>query len=204
MVTADGVHNPVPRDVVPASEGDLVPVRDDRRWTRRNVLRWMIYGGWGVFALAGALPALAIKTLQEQKKAVAAGDKLVFAAGTSAGQALNAGTIPEGQTVQAFPDGKSDNQNNLIQLVKLPGVAANGGLVAYSAICTHLGCAVLPQLNAQGNINCPCHGSVFNPANGAAVVSGPAPRPLPNLPLQVGADGAITAAGAFSGPVGVS
>ena len=204
MITADGVHNPVPRDVVTTSGGDLIPARNDRRFTRRNVLRWMIYGGWGVFALAGALPALAIKTLQEQKKAVAAGDKLVFASGASAGQALNASAIPEGQVVQVFPEGKSDNQNNLIQLVKLSGVTANAGLVAYSAICTHLGCAVLPQLNAQGNIACPCHGSVFDPAKGAAVVGGPAPRPLPNLPLQVGADGVVAAGGVFSGPVGVS
>ncbi len=204
MVTANGLHNPVPRDVVPTSGGDLIPERDDRRWTRRNILRLMIYGGWGVFALAGALPALAIKTLQEQKKAVAAGDRLVFATGANAGQTLNASSIPEGQTVQAFPEGKSDNQNNLIQLVKLPGVAANGGLVAYSAICTHLGCAVLPQLNGQGNMGCPCHGSVFNPANGAAVIGGPAPRPLPSLPIAVSAEGVIAATGAFSGPVGIS
>ena len=57
-------------------------------------------------------------------------------------------------------------------------------LVAYSAICTHLGCTVLPQLSEQGYIVCPCHASVFDPAADARVVSGPANRPLPACPSR--------------------
>jgi nitrite reductase/ring-hydroxylating ferredoxin subunit len=58
----------------------------------------------------------------------------------------------------------------------------NGDFVAYSAICTHQGCKVAYK---DGNLACPCHGSVFDPANGAAVVAGPAPRPLPEIPVKV-------------------
>jgi cytochrome b6-f complex iron-sulfur subunit len=58
----------------------------------------------------------------------------------------------------------------------------NGDFVAYSAVCTHQGCTVAYQ---GGNLACPCHGSVFDPANGAAVVAGPAPRPLPEIPVKV-------------------
>ena len=58
----------------------------------------------------------------------------------------------------------------------------NGDFVAYSAICTHQGCTVDYK---DGNLACPCHGSVFDPANGAAVVAGPAPRPLPEIPVKV-------------------
>jgi cytochrome b6-f complex iron-sulfur subunit len=59
----------------------------------------------------------------------------------------------------------------------------NGGdFVAYSAVCTHQGCTVAYQ---GGELACPCHGSVFDPANGAAVVAGPAPRPLPEIPVKV-------------------
>jgi cytochrome b6-f complex iron-sulfur subunit len=54
--------------------------------------------------------------------------------------------------------------------------------VAYSAVCTHQGCTVAYQ---GGELACPCHGSVFDPANGAAVVAGPAPRPLPEIPVKV-------------------
>ena len=57
-----------------------------------------------------------------------------------------------------------------------------GDFVAYSAICTHQGCTVAYK---DGNLACPCHGSVFDPANGAAVVAGPAPRPLPEIPVKV-------------------
>jgi cytochrome b6-f complex iron-sulfur subunit len=58
----------------------------------------------------------------------------------------------------------------------------NGDFVAYSAICTHQRCDVTYQ---DGNLACPCHGSVFDPADGAAVVAGPAPRPLPEIPVKV-------------------
>jgi Rieske Fe-S protein len=57
-----------------------------------------------------------------------------------------------------------------------------GDFVAYSAICTHQGCTVAYK---DGNLACPCHGSVFDPADGAAVVAGPAPRPLPEIPVKV-------------------
>jgi Rieske Fe-S protein len=58
----------------------------------------------------------------------------------------------------------------------------NGDFVAYSAVCTHQGCTVAYK---NGQLACPCHGSVFDPAKGAEVVAGPAPRPLPKIPVKV-------------------
>jgi cytochrome b6-f complex iron-sulfur subunit len=58
----------------------------------------------------------------------------------------------------------------------------NGDFVAYSAICTHQGCTVAYK---GGKLACPCHGSVYDPANGAEVLAGPAPRPLPEIPVKV-------------------
>ena len=66
----------------------------------------------------------------------------------------------------------------------------SGDFVAYSAICTHQGCKVAYQ---GGQLACPCHGSVFDPARGAEVVAGPAPRPLPEIPVKVD-DGEIVKA----------
>ena len=60
----------------------------------------------------------------------------------------------------------------------------SGDFAAYSAVCTHQQCTVAYQ-NQTGLIACPCHGSVFDPANGAAVVNPPAQRPLPRLPVEV-------------------
>ena len=58
----------------------------------------------------------------------------------------------------------------------------SGDFVAYSAVCTHQGCTVAYN---NGQLACPCHGSVFDPAHGAAVVNGPAQRPLPQIPVAV-------------------
>jgi Rieske Fe-S protein len=58
----------------------------------------------------------------------------------------------------------------------------SGDFVAYSAICTHQGCTVAYK---NGQLACPCHGSVYDPSNGAQVVAGPAPRPLPEIPVEV-------------------
>ena len=58
----------------------------------------------------------------------------------------------------------------------------SGDFVAYSAVCTHQGCTVAYK---NGQLACPCHGSVFDPADGAAVVAGPAPKPLPEIPVKV-------------------
>jgi cytochrome b6-f complex iron-sulfur subunit len=58
----------------------------------------------------------------------------------------------------------------------------SGEFVAYSAVCTHQGCDVAYK---DGNLACPCHGSIFDPADGAAVVTGPAQRPLPEIPVKV-------------------
>ena len=65
-------------------------------------------------------------------------------------------------------------------LVHLEG----GEFAAYSAVCTHQGCTVAYQ-EQSAQIACPCHGSVFDPANGAAVVNGPAQMPLPGIPVEV-------------------
>jgi rieske iron-sulfur protein len=168
---------------------------------RRRILLWVIGLGTGAFSLALLLPALALRSLTREVEVVAAGDTLVYASGDQAGLPIEASAIAAGSAVQAFPEGKSDNERNLIELVRLSEDLPSG-LVAYSAICTHLGCTVLPNLNEEGDIVCPCHVSVFDPAEGARVLSGPANRPLPALPLEISSEGRIVAAGGFDGPVG--
>ena len=78
-----------------------------------------------------------------------------------------------------------------------PGVIvklADGSFVAYDATCTHAGCTV--AYDGTSLLACPCHGSRFDPAQGAKVVAGPAPRPLAQLPIKIDqATGAITLAG---------
>jgi Rieske Fe-S protein len=78
---------------------------------------------------------------------------------------------------------------------------AADGVVAYTAICTHTGCEVTEWLLEEQHLHCPCHDSKFDPKDGARVVDGPAPRPLPALPLTT-ADGKLAVAKAFTSRVG--
>ena len=85
------------------------------------------------------------------------------------------------------------------------------GIVAYSKVCTHAGCAValyrkptFPPVQARPALVCPCHYSTFDPARAGKVLFGPAGRALPQLPLMRDRRGALRAAGNFSGPVGPS
>ncbi|TVT19895.1 Rieske 2Fe-2S domain-containing protein [Amycolatopsis rhizosphaerae] len=77
-----------------------------------------------------------------------------------------------------------------------------GGIVAYSLLCTHAGCAVALYLEGTGQVLCPCHQSVFNLLRAARPVAGPASRPLPGLPIFVDADGYLRASGDFTSPPG--
>lgn len=94
-------------------------------------------------------------------------------AGGSGGAAIaRESEVAPGSAVE-FQDGGED-----AVLVHLD----NGDFVAYSAVCTHAGCTVAYR---DAQLACPCHGSVFDPANGAEVVSGPADAPLPEIPVEV-------------------
>jgi quinol---cytochrome c reductase iron-sulfur subunit len=85
------------------------------------------------------------------------------------------------------------------------------GILAYSKICTHAGCAIalyrkptFPAVEPEPALVCPCHYSTFDVATGGQVIFGPAGRPLPQLPLEISGSGQLHAAGNFSGPVGPS
>jgi ubiquinol-cytochrome c reductase iron-sulfur subunit len=88
---------------------------------------------------------------------------------------------------------------------------APDGIVAYSKICTHAGCAIalyrkptFPAVEPRPALVCPCHYSTFDPARAGKVLFGPAGRALPQLPLMIGGGGILSAAGNFSGAVGPS
>lgn len=78
------------------------------------------------------------------------------------------------------------------------------GIVAYSKVCTHVGCPVALYEQQTHHLLCPCHQSQFDVANGAAVIFGPAARPLPQLPIAVDDEGYLIAQSDFTEPVGPS
>lgn len=78
------------------------------------------------------------------------------------------------------------------------------GIVAYSKICTHVGCPVGLYEQKTHNLLCPCHQSTFDVTRDCEVVFGPAKRALPQLKITVDADGYLVAPEGFKEPVGPS
>jgi ubiquinol-cytochrome c reductase iron-sulfur subunit len=134
-----------------------------------------------------------------------------------------ASNIEVGSFYTALPEDENWEQLGApVLLVKLPGkyihlpdrrrAWAPQGILAYSKICTHAGCAIslyryptfAPDAgsNYQPAFTCPCHYSTFLPGEGGKLIFGPAGRPLPQLPVMIDADGYLRAAGRFDGDVG--
>ena len=78
------------------------------------------------------------------------------------------------------------------------------GIVAYSKICTHVGCPISLNERTTHHLLCPCHQSTFDLADGGKVIFGPAGRHLPQLPLTVDDEGFLVAQGDYPEPVGPS
>ena len=123
-----------------------------------------------------------------------------------------------GGVLTVFPkgfEGSSIDQVILIRLAQLgpldppyalsaPGRTSFGvqGYVAYSKMCTHLGCPVGLYQEQTQQLVCPCHQSIFNVSAGALPEFGPAPRPLPQLPISVDSSGFLRSQGGFDQAVG--
>jgi len=86
--------------------------------------------------------------------------------------------------------------------VSLPG--AYEGIVAYSKICTHMGCPVALYEQQTHNLLCPCHQSTFDVTQNCKVIFGPAKRPLPQLAITVDNEGYLVAKHGFTEAVGPS
>jgi ubiquinol-cytochrome c reductase iron-sulfur subunit len=139
---------------------------------------------------------------------------------TADGEPLRADALEIGSFASALPEGADKRELGSPVVVvrvdprslRLPGVRrawAPQGILAFSQICTHAGCAVTLfryptyEPTSQGPaLVCPCHYSTFDVRQAAKPVFGPAARALPQLPLSIAADGTLVAAGPLSGSVG--
>jgi ubiquinol-cytochrome c reductase iron-sulfur subunit len=138
------------------------------------------------------------------------------------GKPMLASDIEERTFYTAFPEGgrMEDLGSPVVVIrldpakVKLPPERAHWapqGIMAYSKICTHAGCAValyrkptFGPIEPSPALVCPCHYSTFDPFTGGSVIYGPAGRSLPELPLMIDGSGYLRAAGNFSGRIGPS
>jgi quinol---cytochrome c reductase iron-sulfur subunit len=192
----------------------------DALFTRPRLFKLALAGTGGALGLAFLAPALSLGRFLDTRAFRTTpwrgGRRLV----DESGRPWRADAIEEKNFYTAFPEGA--DRSGLaapVVLVRLPlrelrlpehlrGYDARG-IVAYSKICTHAGCAVTlyrsPQFaptDPRPALVCPCHYSTFDPAAGGTVLFGPAGRPLPMLPVRVDGRGYLRAKGPFSGQVG--
>jgi quinol---cytochrome c reductase iron-sulfur subunit len=131
---------------------------------------------------------------------------------TEDGVPVRASDLIVNSVLTVFPEGHVDAADSQTLLIKLPsGVFhASAGredwtpqdIVGFSKICTHAGCPVGLYQATTSQLFCPCHQSVFFVPDGATPIKGPATRALPQLPLEVDADGFLVAQDDFPEPVG--
>jgi ubiquinol-cytochrome c reductase iron-sulfur subunit len=191
-------------------------------FTRKRLLLLAGSGAAGTLGLALLAPALscgpALRMAPFYDTPWRRGLRLV----DESGRPIRLDDVLEEALYTAFPQGADREQlASPVVLVRLPlsllalpaGRAhwAPAGIVAYSKICTHAGCAVslyrapkFAPVEPGPALVCPCHYSTFDPAAGGRVTYGPAGRALPQLPLAVDGAGFLHAAGNLSGPVGPS
>jgi ubiquinol-cytochrome c reductase iron-sulfur subunit len=181
--------------------------------TRRSFLVKLLVGAGATLVAALALPAFSLGPQPGRslfRTAWATGGRIVDGSGAP----IRAEDVELDTVRTVFPEGhvgSPDAQTLLIRVrpedLRLPAdraAWAPGGVVGYSKICTHAGCPVGLYRAAQHQLLCPCHQSTFDVLEGARPVFGPAARPLPQLPIEVDADGYLVATGDFPEPVGPS
>lgn len=138
------------------------------------------------------------------------------------GLPIRAADIEIGSVVHVIPEGLNEikegklneKAKSVVLLVRLNPKELNpspgredwsyDGIVAYSKICTHVGCPVALYEQQTHHLLCPCHQSTFDLTQECKVVFGPANRPLPQLPITVDASGYLIARSDFNEPVGPS
>ena len=191
---------------------------------RRKMLGGLFAAGAGLFGIValfpllrslGPLPANSLEVTDWRR-----GTLLVDANG----RPVRKHTLVTGGIMTVYPqhtvnartgfiteDGQAVDQTVLIRLSPgpLPRPTMPGreswspeGYVAYSKLCTHLGCPVGLYEQQLELLVCPCHQSMFRVRDGAVPEFGPAPRALPQLPLMFNDDGYLVAQGPYDQAVG--
>ena len=134
---------------------------------------------------------------------------------------IKASDLEVGAVVQTLPEVADPEHRSLNDIAKDPVLLirlrpedfnldaerlswTHEGIIAFSKICSHMGCAVALYEQQTHHLLCPCHQSTFDVTRAAKVIFGPAARPLPQLAITVDDEGYLIAKQPFTEPVGPS
>ncbi len=180
---------------------------------RRRILRVTAASALAAFGAALLFPirSLGPRPGKDLKQTPFAGGPMRVV--TADGRPVRVDDVAVDSAVTVWPEGHTDAADAPTLLIRTrsnqelrprPGREdwTVDGVVAYSKLCTHVGCPVWLYQAESALLLCPCHQSTFDVLDGARPIFGPAARSLPQLPLSVNDDGEIVAAGDFDSPVG--
>jgi ubiquinol-cytochrome c reductase iron-sulfur subunit len=222
LVPDDEQEEEYPPPEQPAEQESVVSDLEQggARLNRAGLMKLALAGTGGALTLALVTPVFSLgrflQTSAYRLTPWSRGKRLV----DEDGRPWRASDIEEENFYTAFPEGADrETFGAPVIVVRLPprelrlpeslrGYDADG-IVAYSKICTHAGCAVamyrtplFQPKSPRPALVCPCHYSTFDPATGGSVLFGPAGRPLPMLPVEIDRQGFLRARGTFNGQVG--
>lgn len=186
--------------------------RGENQIQRRSFLVKLLGGSVAAFGVIALFPFIRSLGPQPKKMLYVTNWKKGSALIRSDGSKVKASDLEVGGVLTVFPEGHPGgaiSQTILIRpsfqdIVTKKGRESWGpqGYLAYSKVCTHAGCPVGLYQELTQQLLCPCHQSLFDVMTGANPVFGPAPRPLPQLPLMIDSSGYLRAQAGYDEPIG--
>ncbi|WNI32391.1 Rieske 2Fe-2S domain-containing protein [Streptomyces sp. ITFR-6] len=198
---------------------DFAAGAEESAFGRRKLIRNTMFGALALVPLAGVVLLRDLGPLPEKKLRStlwAKGKQLI---NMNTNEPLRPEDVAVGSLTFAMPEGLEEDAHDFqTQIAKAALMIiriepsnikdkrerewAHEGIVAFSKICTHVGCPISLYEQQTHHVLCPCHQSTFDLSDGARVIFGPAGHALPQLRIGVNSEGNLEALGDFEEPVG--
>jgi len=186
---------------------------------RRKLIRNTMFGALALFPLSGVMLLRDLGPLPGTKLRHTLWSKGKLLVNMNTNEPLRASDVAVGSLTFAKPEGLEEHDEEfqteiaksalMIVRIQPDNIKdkrelewSHEGIVAYSKICTHVGCPISLYEQQTHHVLCPCHQSTFDLSDGARVIFGPAGHALPQLRIGVNAEGYLEALSDFEVPVG--
>ncbi|MFD6419211.1 Rieske 2Fe-2S domain-containing protein [Streptomyces sp. NPDC060194] len=194
---------------------------EESQFGRRKLIRNTMFGAMAMVPLSGIVLLRDLGPLPEDKLRHTRWGKGLKLINMNTHEPLRPEDIAVGSLTFAMPEGMDEHDHDFqteiakaaLMIVRIQPEDikdkreldwGHDGIVAFSKICTHVGCPISLYEQQTHHVLCPCHQSTFDLSDGARVIFGPAGHPLPQLRIDVNEQGELQALGDFAEPVGPS
>ncbi|MGW6754787.1 cytochrome bc1 complex Rieske iron-sulfur subunit, partial [Streptomyces sp. NPDC055006] len=191
----------------------------ESQFGRRKLIRNTLFGAVAMVPLSGIVLLRDLGPLPEDKLRHTAWKKGKLLVNMNTNEPMRPSDIVVGSLTFAKPEGVEETDEDFQQVMGKAALMlvriqpdeikdkqelawAHEGVVAYSKVCTHVGCPISLYEQQTHHVLCPCHQSTFDLSDGARVIFGPAGHALPQLRIGVSDEGYLQALGDFAEPVG--